>query len=40
MTLSHSFRGVTAALATSLLAAAFFSGPARASAPQQKTQAP
>jgi glyoxylase-like metal-dependent hydrolase (beta-lactamase superfamily II) len=39
MTLSHSFRGVVA-LATSLLAATFFSGPTQASAPQQKTQAP
>ncbi len=40
MTLSNSFRGVAAALASSMLAAAFISGPAQASAPQQKTQAP
>jgi glyoxylase-like metal-dependent hydrolase (beta-lactamase superfamily II) len=40
MTLSNSFRGVTAALASSMLAVAFFSGLAQASAPQQKTQAP
>jgi glyoxylase-like metal-dependent hydrolase (beta-lactamase superfamily II) len=40
MNLSHSFRGVAAALATSVLAVAFFSCPAQASAPQQKTQAP
>jgi glyoxylase-like metal-dependent hydrolase (beta-lactamase superfamily II) len=40
MTLSSSFRGAAAALATSMLAAALFSGPAQGSAPQQKTQAP
>jgi glyoxylase-like metal-dependent hydrolase (beta-lactamase superfamily II) len=40
MSLSSSFRGVAAALATSMLAAALCSGTAQASAPQQKTQAP
>ena len=40
MTLSKPLGGIAAALATSTLAAAFFIGPALASAPQQKTQAP
>jgi glyoxylase-like metal-dependent hydrolase (beta-lactamase superfamily II) len=40
MTLSKSLCGVAAALVTSTLAAMFFIGPALASAPQQKTQAP
>jgi glyoxylase-like metal-dependent hydrolase (beta-lactamase superfamily II) len=40
MSLSNPFRGVAAALAGGMLAAAFVSGPALASAPQQKNQAP
>lgn len=40
MSLSKSFRGPAAVLATSLLASAFVTGSALASAPQQRTQAP
>jgi glyoxylase-like metal-dependent hydrolase (beta-lactamase superfamily II) len=40
MTFRNSVRRIAAVLATGMLAAAFFSGPAEASAPQQKTQAP
>jgi glyoxylase-like metal-dependent hydrolase (beta-lactamase superfamily II) len=40
MSLSSSFRGTVAACAVGMLAAALLSGPASASAPQQKTQAP
>jgi glyoxylase-like metal-dependent hydrolase (beta-lactamase superfamily II) len=40
MIFRKSYRGIAAALAAGMLAAAFFSSPAEASAPQQKTQAP
>jgi glyoxylase-like metal-dependent hydrolase (beta-lactamase superfamily II) len=40
MTFSASVRGLAAVLTTTLLAAPFLTGPAWASAPQQKTQAP